>query len=597
MLCRPVICMVALSCIAFSVSCDGDGAGAEVPQGNTEVDIVIAPSGSEDDELAFTVDFVSYRIACAASGLTSYDDSMEIFGSLEIDETRASPVWEFITDLPPALCTISLWVFYDDEVVCSGSQSQMIVEDGDPSTTNKFDIVLECMLSTNNATGDLQINSEYNEVHGNFCPQLIWFGAAPPVLTPGGPAVVNIQTAAFDMDLSCGQNCDPQTCDFTTGPPTCTPGPDIGLTSALYAPSGNGSFADPAALDTTYTCDPLAPGVTEICTVISDGDLECDQARCITVICPDLCAGVDCDDGNECTRDVCNPLDGLCSSDPAPDGIACDTCNSTCQAGICDAGTPYTASVNGNFMNFQGVLQQYDVTLVNPYSGAPVELTGQHFVNTESYKGIGSSDVLIGTALGDVLLVQDPLGSQRICGVETLLAFNGFDVLQLADDFIVLDSMVLEGGSAADVVWANAGNDTLRGNDGVDLLDGGPGDDTIEGGNGDDTITLWPGSGFDSISGGPGTDQVEIDAEQNQILISPAANPSYEFDVFYLGTPMAQIREVELLVLNDTFIDLTACVAGVCDVCGNGDLNWGEECDDANAVNGDGCASDCTSEY
>ncbi len=591
--------MVALSCIAFSAGCDGHGgdSSADAPRGNTEVDILIAPPGSQPDELTFNIDFVSYRIACPASGLTPYDDSMEIFGSLEIDDTRASPVWQFVTDLPPALCTISLWVFYDDEVVCSGSQSQLIVEDGDPSTTNKFDIVLECSLSANNASGDLLIDSAYNEVHGNFCPQLVWLGAAPPVVTPGGPAVVNIQTAAFDLDLSCGQNCDPQTCDFTTGPPTCTPGPDNGLTSALYAPSGNGTFGDPAALDTTYTCDPAAPGVTEICTVISDGDLECDQQRCITILCPDLCAGVDCDDLNECTRDVCNPLDGLCTNDPAPDGIACDNCNSTCQAGVCDPGTPYTASVNGSFMSFQGVLQQYDATLVNPYSGASFVLSGQHFVNTESYKGIGSSDILIGTTLGDVLLVQDPPGSQRICGVETIQAFNGLDTLQLADGYIVLNDMVIEGGNAPDVLWANAGNDTVRGNDDVDLLDGGPGDDTVEGGAGDDTITLWPGSGFDSISGGLDTDQVVIDAEQNQILISPAANPSYEFDVFYLGAPMAQIREVELLVLNDTFIDLTTCVAGVCDVCGNGDLNWGEACDDGNAVNGDGCAADCTSEY
>ena len=586
--------MVVLWCIAFSAACDGAGKAEELP-GNTEVDILIALPGSEPDELAFTVDYVSYRIGCPASGETPYDDSIELFGSFEIDDGRTTPVWQFVTDLPPSLCTIALWVFYEDEVVCSGSRSQLIVEDGDPSTTNKFDIVLECMLSVNADSGDASIDGTFDLVHGNYCPQLIWLGAVP---TPANPAVMSVQTSSFDLDMTCGQNCDPATCDFSSGPPACTPGPDNGMTSTLYAPSGNGSFGDPAAFDTTYACDPLFPGVTEICVLVSDGDLECDQMRCTTVLCPDLCAAVDCDDGNECTGDRCNPLDGLCTNDPAPDGIACDNCNSTCQAGVCDAGTPYTASVNGSVMNFQGVLQQYDATLVNPYSGAAAVLSGEHFVNTASYKGTANlGDVLIGSVLGDVLLVQDPLGSQRICGVETVLAFNGFDVLQLADAYVVLNDMVLEGGNAGDILWANAGNDTLRGNDASDLLDGGWGDDTIEGGNGDDRITLWPGSGFDSIAGGPDTDQVEIDAEQNQILISPAANPSYEFDVFYLGTPMAQIREVELLVLNDTFIDLASCVAGVCDVCGNGALNWGEQCDDGNAVNGDGCAADCTREY
>ncbi len=585
--------MVVLWCIAFSAACDG-AANAGEPPGNTEVDILISSPGSTPDELAFNVDYVSYRIGCPASGQSPYDDSVELFGSFEIDDGRTTPVWQFITNLPPSLCTISLWVFYEDEVVCSGSQSKMIVEDGDPSTTNKFDIVLECTLSVNPDSGDAAIDGTFDFVLGNYCPQLAWLGAVP---TPANPAVMQVQTSSFDLDMTCGQNCDPQTCDFTTGPPTCTPGPDNGVTSTLSAPSGNGSFGDPAAFDTTYACDPLFPGVTEICVLVSDGDLECDQVRCTTVVCPDLCADVDCDDGNECTGDVCNPLDGLCSNDPAPDGIACDNCNSTCQAGVCDAGTPYTASVTGSTMSFQGALQQYDTTLVNPYSGASVTLSGQHFVNTASYKGIGFSDILIGTTFGDVLLVQDPVGSQRICGVENLLAFNGFDVLQLADNFIVLNDMVLEGGNAGDILWANAGNDTVRGNNAPDLLDGGPGDDTIEGGNGDDTITLWPGSGFDSIAGGADADRVEIDAEQNQILISPAANPSYEFDVFYLGTPMAQIREVELLVLNDTFIDLAACVAGVCDVCGNGALNWGEECDDGNSIDGDGCESDCTTVY
>ena len=213
---------------------------------------------------------------------------------------------------------------------------------------------------------------------------------------------------------------------------------------------------------------------------------------------------------------------------------------------------------------------------------------------------MGANDSLVGTNQGDVLLVQDPVGTQRICGVETVTPMNSFDVMFLADSYIVLQDMVIEGGNAGDLLWANAGNDTVRGNNGVDTIDGGPGDDVIEGGNGNDTITLWPGSGFDSISGGDNTDRVEIDAIQSQIQITPAANPSYQFDVFYLGTPMAQIVEVELLVLNDTFIDLATCTGGagdVCKLCGNDALSGGEECDDGNNVDGDGCAADCTSEY
>jgi cysteine-rich repeat protein len=184
--------------------------------------------------------------------------------------------------------------------------------------------------------------------------------------------------------------------------------------------------------------------------------------------------------------------------------------------------------------------------------------------------------------------------------VEEVLAQNSFDVMFLADDFIVLDDMVIVGGNADDFLAGNAGDDHLIGGLGDDHLDGGPGNDTIEGGLGNDTITLWPGSGFDSIDGDIAAgDRVEIDAEQNQIRIDPGASP-YEFNIFYLGTLMAQITEVELLVLNDALIDLTTCngVAGdVCNLCGNDDLNGGEGCDDGNNVSGDGCAFDCAAEY
>lgn len=592
--------MVVLSCIALIAGCEGTAETLE-SEGNTVVDIVISGTGSASDGLEFEVDFVSYRIACPASGLAPYDDSIEMFGHFEISETQSTPIWQFITDLPPALCTIALWVFYDDEVVCSGSQAQVIVEDGDPSTTNKFSIDLECTLSANNATGDLDIDPDFNEVHGNYCPQLIWLGATPPVITPGGPAVINVQTSSFDLDSTCGDNCDPQTCDFSAVPPTCTAGPDIGLTSTLSAPSGNGSFGDANGFDTTYTCDPLAPGPTEICVVVTDGDLECDQARCITVQCPDLCAAVDCDDGNECTGDSCDPLTGLCASDDAPDGIACDNCNSTCQLGACDPGTPFTAAVTGSSMNFSGNLQSYTATLVNPYSGASVPLNGVYNVNNTSYMGDGPTSTLLGSIFSDVLLVQDPAGTQRICGVGSIVAQSGFDVLFLADDYVRLGDMVIEGGTTPDLLWANAGNDVVRGNQGNDIMDGGPGDDVMEGGNGDDTFALWPGSGLDAISGEAGVaDRVEIDAEQNQIEITPSGTPGFDFDVFYLGTQLAMITGVEILALNDASINLPTCTGSasdVCNLCGNALLNGGEECDDGNTVNGDGCADDCTSEY
>jgi len=591
--------MFVLTCIALSAACDSPT--ATETSANTEVELLITDATTPPEELLLLIDFVSYRITCPMSGLTPYDDSVDIAGNFEVVANATPPVWQLATSLPLSDCTISLWVFYEDEVVCQGSDVLPIVEDDNPLAPNKVNILLECTLSVDGPSGNVDIDGNFQFVHGNYCPKLNWLSAIPPVVAPAVPPVTSIETLSFDPDNTCGLNCDPQTCDFNQIPPVCTPGPDPGLTSTLFAPAGNGTFGDPNAAATTYTCDPLVPGPTEICVRVSDGDTDCDQLRCMTIICPDLCEGASCDDGNECTADACDPLSGACTNDVAPDGIACDDCNSTCQGGVCDPSARYIADYNSNFMSIVGNLQPFTQTLVNPYSGQTFSFNGpippQLRINSASYKGVSSNDILVGSALGDALFVQDPLGTQRICGVEIIQALAGFDVLFLADTFVVLQDMLIYGGDTNDLIWANAGNDTVFGNNGVDLIDGGPGDDIIDGGQGNDTITLWPGSGFDSIYGGINVDTVQIDALQSQLLIVPAADASFEFDIFYLGVPMAQIIEVESIVTNDGVIDLTTCTAGVCALCGNDALNGGEECDDGNNLSGDGCAADCTAEY
>ena len=54
-----------------------------------------------------------------------------------------------------------------------------------------------------------------------------------------------------------------------------------------------------------------------------------------------LCATVDCDDGNQCTEDACDPMDGSCDYTPAPNGTLCDLGGS---AGECSSGTCTTAA-------------------------------------------------------------------------------------------------------------------------------------------------------------------------------------------------------------------------------------------------------------
>jgi len=614
MLRKPLIGLVVLTLIVFGTACDSGGEKAGL-LGNTEVNLLISDPSTPPDELAFSVDFVSYRITCPSSGLTPYDDMLDVNGNFEIVDNTNPPVWTLVTSLPLSLCTITLWVFFEDEVVCLGTEMLTILDDGDPSTMNKANVGIECNLSTNPPSGDLDIDGSFTFINGNYCPQLIWLGAIPSVVDPAVPAVTSIQTYSFDVDNTCGERCDPQTCDFSVNPPDCTPGPDPGMIiSTLAAPSGVGTIADPNAFDTTYTCDPLLPGPVEICAWVTDGDIECDQHRCITVVCPDLCENVVCDDGDptndECTGDRCDPLTGTCSHDLAPDGIACDFCTSTCQLGLCDPNVPFTAAQSGSLMNFMGSMQVINTTLVNPYSGKSLTVSGPVNYNISSYLGVGTpgNDTLVGTNLGDFLLVQDPIGTQRICGVETIFAQNQLDVMFLADAHIRLGDMLIVGGNHPDSIFGNVGNDILQGQNGADILDGGPGNDIIECGAGPDIVTLWHGSGFDSISGGVGIDRVEIDAIQSQIVITPAANPSYEYDVFARGVALAEIRQVEFLVLRpdpssvltELVIDLATCVGGagdVCNLCGNDALNGGEGCDDGNNVDLDGCSATCIAEY
>ena len=146
--------------------------------------------------------------------------------------------------------------------------------------------------------------------------------------------------------------------------------------TTLSSSSGLGEFDDVDSGLATFSCDLLFPGGYEICVTLSDGDIDCGKRKCITVVCPDLCEGVVCDDGNECTADRCDRSTGLCINEVVPDGLACDGCASTCQAGACDPSQPYVTTYTGSYMQFDGALQELNTTLTNPYSGAEVLVSG-----------------------------------------------------------------------------------------------------------------------------------------------------------------------------------------------------------------------------
>jgi len=82
---------------------------------------------------------------------------------------------------------------------------------------------------------------------------------------------------------------------------------------------------------TADTCDP-ADGC--VFTAVQDGT-GCGSGVCVDGECVEIeCGGAeDCDDGNECTEDICNG--GVCEYPPVEDGTACANGAGVCQAGTC----------------------------------------------------------------------------------------------------------------------------------------------------------------------------------------------------------------------------------------------------------------------
>ena len=95
----------------------------------------------------------------------------------------------------------------------------------------------------------------------NVCPDIESLTAIP-MLIPQGETSSLIQVIAEDPDNN----------------------PEEPLWTMLTAEAG--TFADPTAMNTVYTCDPEVGGEVAICVVASDGDETCDQELCITVECP-----------------------------------------------------------------------------------------------------------------------------------------------------------------------------------------------------------------------------------------------------------------------------------------------------------------------
>jgi hypothetical protein len=208
-----------------------------------------------------------------------------------------------------------------------------------------------------------------------------------------------------DGDSTCGPSCDPQVCTPTATGLSCVPGPDPGVSTTITCnaaalldcegdgiPDGSctinadtlgtlpefldglvpcvtavdcgvpdaacdGGFCDFSASNPNLNanfflaCVPPAlggiPGATIVCTAeTTDGDLDCNKIKIVNVNCPGLppCdpSLIDCDDGNDCTEDSCDPSSGVgvCINNPSPAGTACIVDPVICA-------TPFPSSCDG----------------------------------------------------------------------------------------------------------------------------------------------------------------------------------------------------------------------------------------------------------
>ncbi len=100
---------------------------------------------------------------------------------------------------------------------------------------------------------------------------------------------------------------------------------------------------------------------------------------CSVGACVAICDTVDCDDGNECTVDSCDPADGTCTGQPVPDDTPCDGGAGVCRSGACAFpidSTPQTKTITlactNNVTPDAPIFLPFDLTVTPSVSGPDI---------------------------------------------------------------------------------------------------------------------------------------------------------------------------------------------------------------------------------
>gem|GEM_PF-2254906 len=124
---------------------------------------------------------------------------------------------------------------------------------------------------------------------------------------------------------------DGTACDFGGAPGICIAGI---CEDAMLCTGVN---CDDGSVCTNDSCDPQT-GLCDHTPVPSS--VSCNfgglLGACVNGVCESQCALVNCDDGDDCTDDVCDPIDASCSHNVFPDDTLCNSGYGRCQLGICN---------------------------------------------------------------------------------------------------------------------------------------------------------------------------------------------------------------------------------------------------------------------
>ena len=238
----------------------------------------------------------------------------------------------------------------DQQYDCAGSATFDLLA----GQSTPVSVTLSC-----SRTGTIEVEGEFN-----LCPLIVGASPVSPQAIDVGDSVF-ISVEGFD----------------TEGDPIS------------YAWSGSGgTFDDPTAASTNYTCTMLGPHTVSV-VLTDDGYNRCTSAWTTVIDCvdPDRCidAATRCDDGNDCTVDSCDPVSGACLAAAVADSLQL----------FCPVGSTIGVCVGGYCKESDGPLVTKSVSLVCDdtfASGQAVELSYELSVDPYGamYAG-GSFDAVV----------------------------------------------------------------------------------------------------------------------------------------------------------------------------------------------------------